>query len=145
MYVYLHDLNEFYACWNEKGEFLCKGNQVSALWQKPGSAAEGLLAAEPAWEVGLSATEVAPEKRLSPLSGTFGRRRCRRTCLGFGSGGSFDRRMCRRTCPVQPSFACFCMIVLRCSRGFLGSSLELCSCMFGHSFESTCVGSDPRN
>ena len=80
-----------------------------------------------AGEAGLSAAEVAPEKRLSSLSGTFGRRRC------------------RRTCPVLPSFACFCMIVLRCFRGFLGSILELCLCMFGPSLESTCVGSDPRN
>ena len=30
MYVYLHDLNELYACWNGKERFLCKGNQVSA-------------------------------------------------------------------------------------------------------------------
>ena len=55
------------------GGEMCKGSQVSALWQKPGSAAERLSAAEPAWEVGLSAAEVTPEKRLSSLSGTFGR------------------------------------------------------------------------
>ena len=50
--------------------------------------------------------------------------------------------------PKVPCSAFLCMIsmiVLRCFRGFLGSSLESCSCMFGPSFESTCVGSDPRN
>ena len=36
---------------------------------------------------------------------TFGRRRFRRTCLGFGSGGTFGRRRCRRKCPVQPFLA----------------------------------------
>ncbi|OAY43881.2 hypothetical protein MANES_08G086144v8 [Manihot esculenta] len=64
-----------------------------------------------AGEAGLSAAEVAPEKRLSSLSGTFGRRRCRRTCLTFGSGGTFGRRTCRRKCPLQPFLACFSMII----------------------------------
>ena len=39
-----------------------KGNQVSALWQKPGSAAEGLSAAEHGWGGSLSAAEACPRK-----------------------------------------------------------------------------------
>ena len=116
-----------------------------------------------AGEAGLSAAEVAPEKRLSSLSGTFGRRRCRRTCMSFASVWEFrppkvppnlpDFRLWRDFRPPNlppkvpcPAFLCMIyVIVLRCFRGFLGSILESCSCMFGPSFESTCVGSDPRN
>ena len=46
-------------------------SQVSALWQKPGSAAEGLSAAEPAWEASLSAAEACPRKRTFVSGGQF--------------------------------------------------------------------------
>ena len=44
------------------GDEMCKGSQVSALWQKPGSAAEGLSAAEHGWGGSLSAAEACPRK-----------------------------------------------------------------------------------
>ncbi|KAG8653971.1 hypothetical protein MANES_05G086326v8 [Manihot esculenta] len=88
---------------------------------------KGVSAAEPPLWRQHSAAEVAPEKRLSSLSGTFGRRRC------------------RRKCPVQPFHAYLYVIFSGCFRGFLGSILELYLRMFGPSFESTRVGSDPRN
>ena len=105
----------------------------------------------------------APESGLSALEGSFGRRRCCQICMSFISGGNLrpskvlpkvhDFRLWRAFRPLNlppkvPCSALLCMIyviVLRYFRGFLGSILESCSCMFGPSFESTCVGSDPRN
>ena len=44
------------------GGEMCIGSQISALWQKPGSAAEGLSAAEHGWGGSLSAVEACPRK-----------------------------------------------------------------------------------
>ena len=142
---------------------MCKGSQVSALWQKPGSAAEGTFGRRTSLGGSFRLPKPAPERGLSSLEGSFGRRKCRQTCMSFVSVWEFrppkvppnlpDFRLWRdfrppNLPPKVPCPAISCMFSCDVSgyfRGFLGSILESCSCMFGPSFESTCVGSDPRN
>ena len=99
---------------------------------------KALSAAEPACGGQLWLPNPAPESGLSALEGSFGRRRCRRTCMSFVSGGNLrppkvppkvhDFRLWRDFRPpnLPPKVPCsaflcmFCMIVLRFFRGFLG-------------------------
>ena len=48
-----------------------------------------LSAAEHACGSSLRLPKLAPERRLSSLSGSFGRRKCRRTCMSFASVWEF--------------------------------------------------------
>ena len=50
---------------------------------------KALSAAEPACGSMNRLPNPAPERGLSALEGTFGRRRCRRTCMSFVSGRDF--------------------------------------------------------
>ena len=135
---FMHVLRRFGGCGHKGAKFLPFG-------RNSGSAAEVTFGRRtPLWRQ-FRLPKPAPETQVSSLSGRFGRRKCRRTCMTFGCTGTFGRRTCRRKCPVQPFLACFHVMFSGCFRGFLGSILESCSCMFGPSFESTCVGSDPRN
>ena len=78
-----------------------------------------------AGEASLSAAEVAPEKRLSSLSGTFGRRRCRRTYLSFVSVQDFRPPKVPPKVPCSAISCIFSCDVFRTFRGVFGEYIRV--------------------